>query len=182
MRYRRLRISGGTYIFTLVTFDRLPIFRNDEAVELLKTSLQSVAIDHPFQILGYVIMPDHLHCIWELPDGDPDFSGRWSLVKARFTRAYAKRFDTTKPSPSRLRRRERSVWQRRFWEHFIQDDKELNQCLDYVHLNPIYHGFVAHPIEWKHSSFGDYVRDGIYPASWGDTKLAQSTVSWAIER
>jgi putative transposase len=175
MRYRRLRIPGGTYIFTLVTFDRFPIFKDDDAVEILKTAVRTVAAVHPFLQLGYVVMPEHLHCIWEMPDDDDDFSTRMSLVKARFTREYAKQFDTAAPTASRARRRERAVWQRRYWEHYVQDDKELNQCLDYVHLNPVYHGFVGHPIEWKHSSFGDYVRDGVYPASWGDAELAQRT-------
>ena len=137
MRYRRLRIPGGTYIFTLVTFDRMPVFNTEESVALLKSSFRYVAIDHPFQMLGYVIMPNHLHCIWELPDGDDDYSGRWSLVKARFTRTYAKQFETASTTPSRSRRRERSVWQRRFWELYIQRDTRLNQCLDYVHLNPV---------------------------------------------
>ena len=159
----------------------MPIFKTVEAVELLNNSLRSVAADHPFRMLGYVVMPDHLHCIWELPDDDHDYSGRWSLVKARFTRAYAKQFEIAPSTPSRSRRRERSVWQRRFWEHYIKDDKELNQCLDYVHLNPVYHGFVEHPIDWKHSSFGDYVRDGIYPSSWGDAELARTTGSKVVD-
>jgi putative transposase len=175
MRYRRLRIPGGTYIFTVVTFNRMPIFENDEAVEILMGSFDSVATDHPFQMLGYVVMPEHLHCIWELPDEDHDFSMRWSLIKSRFTRQYGKRFQIAATSSSRTRKRERSVWQRRFWEHYIQDDEELNRCLDYVHLNPVYHGFVEHPIEWKHSSFGDYVRSGAYPSSWGDAELARAT-------
>jgi putative transposase len=113
-----------------------------------------------------VVLPDHLHCIWMLPDGDSDFSVRWRLVKSAFTRA--KPMSEAKAvSDSRFRKKERGFWQRRFWEHMIRDEEDLNRHRDYIHYNPVKHGLAATPNEWTHSSFKMFVRQGLYPSDWG---------------
>ncbi len=117
--YRRSRIAGGTYFFTVVTFRRLPLLASSAAISVLETSLGAVMARHPFTIEAMVIMPDHLHCIWTLPEGDSDFSTRWRLVKAGFSRA-CQRSPVDQIPSSLLRKREQGVWQQKFWEHCIR--------------------------------------------------------------
>ena len=137
---------GGTFFLTWVTHDRRPILRAPTAVDKLRLSVAEVKQEHPFEIQGAVILPDHVHFLWELPAGDGDFSKRVGLIKARFTRA----FDGI-PScaenicNSRRRHRERAVWQRRFWEHTIRDERDFETHMDYIHYNPVRHGLAACP-------------------------------------
>ncbi|TAL16442.1 transposase, partial [bacterium] len=109
--------------------------------------------NHPFAILAWVILPDHLHCIWRLPEGDDDFSIRWQLIKTRFTRRA---------------REERKVWQGRFWEHVIKDEGDLIRHVEYIHYNPVKHGYARSPMEWPHSSFKRFVENGMYSSEWGN--------------
>jgi putative transposase len=108
-------------------------------------------------------MPDHLHAIWSLPENDADFAKRWNLIKGGFSRG----LPAGPRSTSKLAKREKGIWQRRYWEHMIRTDKELDQCIDYVHLNPVHHGLVRRVSEWPHSSFHRYVARGILPTNWG---------------
>ncbi|GAB4255677.1 MAG: hypothetical protein Kow0065_03910 [Methylomicrobium sp.] len=117
----------------------------------------------PFDINAMVIMPDHLHCIWTLPE-DADFSTRWNLLKGHFSRAIAK---GERVSDSRHNRRERGLWQRRFWAHLITDQTDFNHHVDYIHWNPVKHGWVQHVADWQYSSFHKFVEQGIYPNHWG---------------
>ena len=166
MRYRRADIPGGTFFFTVVTFDRQPLF-DTRGVGLLRQALREVKRRHPFHIDAVVVLPDHIHTIWTLPPHDADFSTRWMLIKSGFSRRYAKLADVANSGASRLRRRERSVWQRRFWEHQIRDEQDYAAHVDYIHYNPVRHGLVSAPGDWPHSSFGRYVGLGVYPADWG---------------
>ncbi len=111
-----------------------------------------------------VVLHDHLHCIMTLPEGDADFSTRWNLIKGNFSRDVERR---ERISESRQGRRERGIWQRRFWEHMIRDQDDFNRHADYIHWNPVKHGWVSRASDWPHSSFHDYVRRGIYPSDWG---------------
>ena len=116
-----------------------------------------------------VLLPDHLHCVWTLPRGDDDYSTRWRQIKEEFTREFLKAGGTEGP-PTRTRRkhRERSVWQRRFWEHTVWDEDDLKRCVDYIHWNPVKHGYVARPGEWQWSTFAEFVKSGDYPPNWGE--------------
>ena len=165
--YRRLYQHGGTWFFTVVTFHRRPLLQEDYCVSLLSNCLEHVKQRHPFVIDAQVILPDHLHCIWTLPAGDTDFSTRWNLVKGEFSRRYGQEFEAV-PS-SRKRRREQTVWQRRFWEHLVRDQEDFNRLCDYIHYNPVKHGLAKSPVEWPHSTCSDFVVKGLYPRDWGLT-------------
>lgn len=167
MQYRRLYIKGGTYFFTLVTYNRKPIFSSVAAVQLLSTALTYTASRMPFETVAYVILPDHLHYIFTLPIESSDFSTRWRLIKSHFTRQWCKEGSISN-HPSRIKKGELDVWQRRFWEHLIRDETDLARHIEYIHYNPVKHGFVNAAMEWKYSSFMDFVRDGMYPSNWGE--------------
>jgi putative transposase len=162
--YRRALVPGGTYFFTLnaaVRRSRLLI----DNIEQLRAAFRRARLTHPFTIDAIVILPDHLHAIWTLPDGDADFGLRWRLIKARFSHALP---HGEQISQSRLRKAERGIWQRRYWEHVIRDEADLARHLDYIHFNPVKHGYVDKPGDWPYSSFHRMVRLGIYPRDWAN--------------
>lgn len=119
---------------------------------------------HPFRLEAWVVLPEHLHCIWTLPPGDSDFSTRWNLLKGNFSRSVEK---GERISCSRAKRRERGLWQRRYWEHLIRDQEDFNRHIDYIHWNPVKHGWANRVSDWPHSSFHAYVARGVYPITWG---------------
>jgi putative transposase len=160
--YRRYRLNGGTYFFTVNLADRNRALLT-EHIDTLRESFRVVKEAHPFEIDAIVIMPEHLHTIWTLPDGDHDFSQRWRQIKSAFSREIAKEEAISK---SRLRKQERGIWQRRFWEHAIRDDEDFKRHVDYIHFNPVKHGYVQKVSDWPHSSFHQYVRLGILPEDW----------------
>ena len=167
LEYRRMDAPGGTFFLTLVTYERTPLFTERANVELLRMIIASVQRERPFVFPGAVILPDHLHFIWELPAPDTDFSTRVGLLKAGFTKALGDQPATRgRVSVSRRRHRERSVWQRRFWEHTIRDEEDLETHIDYMHHNPVKHGLARCPHAWPYSSFHHWVRAGRYPADW----------------
>ena len=160
--YRRNRVPGGTYFFTVNLLDRktdLLIRQLDE----LREAIWQVRRSHPFHIDAWVILQDHMHCIWTLPLGDDDYSSRWKSIKIRFAKQIPK---TETRSPVRLCRGERGIWQRRFWEHTIRDDRDYAAHMDYVHINPVKHGLVERVQDWPHSTFHRYVELGVYPTNW----------------
>jgi len=162
MQYRRARIAGGTYFFTVNLAERnLKLLV--ENVDLLREVVQKVKLAHPFYIDAMVILPEHLHAIWTLPEGDTDYDTRWMLIKAGFSRKIPK---VERINKSRLLKGERGIWQRRFWEHMIRDDRDFEKHVDYIHFNPVKHQLVKHVIDWPYSSFHRYVRDGIYTKDW----------------
>jgi len=141
---------------------------NDENPTLLREAFKSVMDRHPFRIDAIVILPDHLHCIWTLPEGDSDFSKRWMLIKKRFT-MICHDPDRTLPNASRVHKREQAIWQRRFWEHQIRDEQDYSRHVEYIHYNPVKHGFVEAPIDWPHSSFSAFVARRAYHRDWGSS-------------
>jgi putative transposase len=159
----------GTYLFTVVTFMRRPILCNTDSIEKIKTAFTQVMKKHPFNVDAMVLLPDHLHCLWTLPDNDQDFSTRWRLIKSQFTRACDGKSKLI-PSRSRSSKKEQAVWQRRFWEHLIRNEDDYVRHLEYIHYNPVKHGFVDAPAEWPHSTFHRYVRNGLYSNDWGAGK------------
>ena len=170
MRYRRLKMEGATYFFTVVTFDRRPIFAGRAAVDLLSDAIAEIRGRYPFTVEAQVILPDHLHAMWSLPANVADYSQRWSLIKAVFSRRYARTGPLPSRDASRRRKREQTVWQRRFWEHLVHDDEDYGTHLDYIHYNPVKHGFVLTAGEWPHSTFGEWVARGVYPGGWGSDR------------
>jgi putative transposase len=162
--YRRLYVPGGTYFFTLVVQKRMPLFSSSENVQSLREAFKEVMEKRPFKIEAIVVLPDHLHCIWKLPQGDCDFSSRWKGIKYRFSLHCKETFET---SESMSQKKEKGLWQRRFWEHVIRDQEDFNRHVDYIHFNPVKHGLVEKPIDWNNSSFNKFVNKGIYPEDWG---------------
>lgn len=166
MRYRRARTKGGTYFFTVITFSRGKIFAQPENVSLLRESFRYVMEKHFFKIDAFVLLPEHLHCIWTLPESDLDFSKRWRLIKSYFTRKCDGKYKHT-PYTARIRKKEQAVWQRRFWEHLIRDERDFAKHVEYIHYNPVKHELVKAPKDWEYSSFHRYVREGKYNLKWG---------------
>jgi REP-associated tyrosine transposase len=167
MKYRRVYSKGGTYFFTLVTFNRLPILKGQTSIDLLEDALQYTAERMPFDLVANVVLPDHMHFIWTLPEGSDDFSTRWRLIKSHFSRSWKKNGCISQVE-SRRKKGEQDVWQRRFWEHLIRDEIDLVRHIEYVHYNPVKHGLVNSVVEWQYSSFHNYVAQGLFPQNWGE--------------
>ncbi|MBA1444760.1 MAG: transposase [Chromatiales bacterium] len=158
--YRRAKTIGATYFFTVVTKDRKPWFRSEENIRILREAFRIIIKARPFEIEAAVILPDHLHCIWKLPENDSDYSGRWREIKKRVSRQLDTRTNA---------RGERPVWQRRFWEHQIRDEQDWRNHMDYIHYNPVKHRLVERVIDWPWSSFHQAVAKGWYERDWGST-------------
>jgi len=163
--YRRAWHPGGTYFFTVNLLQRHGN-GNDlliRHVNVLREVVASVRRRHPFHIHGWVVLPEHLHCVIELPLDDADFATRWRLIKMGFSKAIPR---TEHLSQVRAKRGERGIWQRRYWEHLIRDEADFQAHMDYVHINPVKHGLVNRVADWPHSTFHCLVAQGIYPADW----------------
>jgi putative transposase len=164
MRYRRTRVPGGSWFFTVVTRDRIPVFRKPVMTALLRHALRKVRRGMPFTIDAIVVLPDHLHCIWTLPAGDADYSTRWRLIKSFVTRH----------GKNALDHHSASLWQHRYWEHHIRNHDDYRAHVDYIHYNPVKHGYVDRPVNWPYSSLGQYINQGVYPYDWGSGGITQS--------
>jgi len=161
--YRRAFIPGGTWFFMANLLER---HGNDllvREIELLRSIVRRVRDKHPFHIDAWVVLPEHLHCIWTLPPGDSDFSTRWRFIKSGFSRALPK---TERRSAVRSAAGERGIWQRHYWEHLIRDEADYRRHVDYVHVNPLKHGHVIQVRDWPYSTFHRYVAARIYPMDW----------------
>ncbi|WP_204140845.1 transposase [Halomicronema sp. CCY15110] len=161
MEYRRHYQPGGTYFFTVVTESRRPLLI--EQIERLREAFRHCIQRHPFSIEGIVVLPDHLHTIWRLPEDDADYSTRWMVIKRKFSAGLT----SEHVNQSKWSKREKGIWQRRFWEHTIRDQDDWQRCLDYIYFNPVKHGYCASPADWPFSSFDRAVQQGQYPADWG---------------
>jgi putative transposase len=207
-QYRRNYVQGGIFFFTVVTYLRQPLL-NDLTIPMLQEGFKKCISRKVFSVEAMVILPDHLHCIWQLPPDDDDYSSRWKFIKAFFTKEYTKRWVTPccthptgkteflssvgsynnsrkpcrvgeataqptnseppnpKPTASMQKKGEKGIWQRRFWEHTIRDERDYRTHCDYIHYNPVKHGLVNSPRDWPHSSFHKFVEKGLYAESWG---------------
>jgi putative transposase len=155
--YRRLRVDGGCWFFTVTLRDRRQTLLVDH-IDVLRDAVMTVQTARPITINAFVVLPDHLHAIWTLPQGDKDFSTRWRLVKTRFVKA--------------LPQRSGVVWQPRFWEHMIRDESDYENHVNYCYINPVKHGLVSRVVDWPYSSFHRDVRAGIFPRDWaGDATV-----------
>ena len=160
--YRRNFVSGGSYFFTLNLADRNQRLLT-EHVDLLRAAFRYVHSRHPFTMDAIVVLPDHLHAIWTLPEGDCDFSMRWRLIESAFSRGLPQ---TERVSRSRAAKAERGVWQRRYWEHTLRDENDVARHTDYIHFNPVKHGYVSRVRDWQYSSFHRMVEQGLLPEDW----------------
>ena len=165
--YRRIWHPSGAYFFTVNLLERHGNELLTRHIDLLRESIVVVQTRHPFRIHGWVVLPEHLHCILELPENDADFATRWRLIKMGFSKGLPK---TERLSRVRVKRGERGIWQRRFWEHLIRDDADFEAHMDYVHFNPVKHGLVKHVADWPYSTFHRLVKQKIYPPDWGGGK------------
>jgi putative transposase len=165
--YRRANIRGGTYFFTANTLRRMPILTEAPVRSALHDAIAQTRLSHPFAIDAWVLLPDHLHCIWTLPQGDANFSARWSMIKRLVSQRCGMEYGAAELSASRTSRKETGIWQRRFWEHQIRDDNDFAKHVDYIHWNPVKHGLVTRAPDWPYSTFHRYVADGAYLADWG---------------
>jgi putative transposase len=167
-RYRRSVDSSASYFFTVVTYRRQPILCEDNVRTALRNAIDKVRINRPFAIDAWVLLPDHIHCIWTLPDGDADFSTRWMLIKREVSLACQESHRRAEwITESKQKHRESTIWQRRFWEHKIRDDHDFTRHADYIHFNPVKHGYAPCVKEWRFSTFHRYVQEGVYPVDWG---------------
>jgi putative transposase len=166
--YRRIKVKGGTYFFTVVTFGRQPILTNDHVRTALREGIQEVRQSLSFTIEALVLLPDHLHTIWTLPENDDNFAARWAIIKRIVSKrcgpidGIARSF-----SDSQSKRSEERIWQRRFWDHLIRDELDFHHHLDYLHWNPVKHGYVNRVMDWPYSTFHRYVANGVYSNDWG---------------
>ena len=153
--YRRAYIPGGTYFFTVVTHHRLPILAEQQNIEALGQAFRRVKEQKPFIMDAFVLLPDHLHCLWTLPEDDTDYSSRWRDIKKYASKKFLLPANAT------------STWQRGFWEHVIRDEHDWQQHMDYIHYNPVKHGWANAPRDWQWSSFKRCVEKGWYQDDWG---------------
>ncbi len=161
MQYRRAYSRGGCYFFTLVTHQRNPILCDDDTITVLRNAFKNVIHKRPFSINAMVVLPDHLHCIWTLPKDDHDFSTRWRLVKTWFTKHSVAHRDAGGGK----------IWQNRYWEHLIRNEKDFQHHVDYIHYNPVKHGCVNRVSDWQYSSFLQFVKAGLYDEGWGVSEI-----------
>jgi putative transposase len=161
-RYRRAKIEGGALFFTLTLADRSSDLLVRQ-IDRLRRAYRVVQKNRPFETIAICILPDHLHALWLLPDGDADFASRWSLFKSGFSRGLPA---AAARSASKAAKREKGIWQRRYWEHAIRDDTDFERHVNYIHYNPVRHGLVTRVADWPFSSFHRYVAQGILPGDW----------------
>jgi putative transposase len=161
-RYRRVKIEGGLFFFTLALADRssgLLVRHIDRARRAYAFAHER----HPFETVAICILPGHLHALWQLPDRDADYASRWSLFKSAFSRGPPA---APQRSASKIAKREKGIWQRRYWEQAIRDENDLDRHIEYIHYNPVKHELVTRVVDWPHSSFHRYVEQGLLPADW----------------
>ena len=173
--YRRSYVSGGIYFFTLTTLGRRPILTQDAYRSALRQAINEVRKTMPFQIIAWVLLPDHIHAVWKLPESDANFSLRWSLIKQHVTRECGGRARNVPTKKSKQRRSEGTIWQRRFWEHTVRNEADFRHHIDYIHYNPVKHGYVTKPADWPYSTFHRYVREGVYAIDWASADEVENS-------
>jgi putative transposase len=157
--YRRAHFPGGYYFFTVVTYKRRDLFNDSLARNCLREAWKTIQVKRPFETIALCLLPDHLHSVWKLPEDDFDYSIRWNSIKGLFTKTYLSSGGKDgQRNPSRLRSQEAAIWQRRFWEHQIHDEADLQSHVNYIHYNPVKHGLVDSLEDWPWSTYHRYVQ------------------------
>jgi putative transposase len=155
-------VGAGSWFFTVNLHDRRSSALTDR-IDALREATRWTLEHYPFHIDAFVVLPEHIHALWSLPAGETDFSTRWRMIKSRFARSIP---NDEPRSLVRQARGERSIWQRRFWEHLIKDEADYARHIEYCYINPLKHGLVRRVQDWPHSSFHRDVRAGIFPEDW----------------
>jgi putative transposase len=180
--YRRNYVAGGTFFFTLVSYNRRPILTTDLGRRCLREAMATIKNVAPFNLLGICLLPEHLHTVWILPPGDADFPARWKRIKHEFSSRWLAAGGTDAEVTSAERKEgRRGVWQPRYWEHTVRDEEDLERCVDYIHWNPRKHGLVRRVQDWPYSSFHRFVGEGQYELHWGGTEpesIANRNEEW----
>jgi putative transposase len=177
-KYLRYRVEGGCYFFTVNFLERKNTLLVDH-IDLLRESVRFCKQKYPFHIDAWVVLPEHMHCIWTLPEGDDDFSNRWKMIKTRFSKGVPK---DARRSKVRIKRGERGIWQRRIWEHAIRDERDYAKHMDYLHFNPVKHGLVDKVIDWPFSSFHRYLKSGVYANDWAGEDYKELAMGELVEQ
>lgn len=166
--YRRVWVKGSTVFITMVTYDRAPLFIDPGAREILGNVWRDTSRKFAFTTTAVCLLPDHLHTLITLPEDDDNYSMRIREIKRRFTNHYLNRYgELVDRNPSRQSKQEATIWQRRFWEHTIRDERDFENHFHYIHFNPVKHGLVEKVSDWNWSSFHRYVKKGVYEMDWG---------------
>ncbi len=166
-RYRRDDTPGATWFFTVVTYRRREILCDEVVRNALREAITLTRSDWPFQVDAWVLLPNHMHCLWTLPEGDADFSTRWNLIKRRVSKALKDSYLMPEwMNASKSVHRELTFWQRRFWEHRIRDEQDFERHADYIHYNPVKHGLCNRPDDWPYSTVHRFISNGVYPTDW----------------
>lgn len=160
--YRRMSVPGGTYFFTVNLARRGATVLTDE-IDLLRDVFRCVTARYPVHVDAMVVLPDHLHAVWTMPEGDADYPTRWKKIKARFSQHCRASGD---PSDSKLRKGEKGIWQRRYWEHTIRDTRDYRAHVEYCWSNPVKHGLVARAVDWPYSSIHRDIEAGHVSSDW----------------
>jgi putative transposase len=166
--YLRNRTPGALYFFTVNLAERRGNTLLTDRIDHLREAFRRTFATHLAVMDAAVVLPDHLHCIWQLPPGDDDYPARWRLIKSHFSRSLE---PGERRSESRLRKGERGIWQRRYWEHLIRDEQDYARHVDYIHYNPVKHGLVASAKDWPYSTFFRWVSRGVYTEDWASNEL-----------
>lgn len=161
--YRRNFVPGGSFFFTVNLANRQTTLLT-ERIHLLREAFRYTQVHRPFTLEAIVVLPEHLHAIWTLPSGDTDYATGWRLIKTVFSRGVE---PNERRSKRRLKKGKRGIWQRRYWEHTLRDDSDFERHCDYIHFNPVKHGYVPAVSDWPYSSFQRFVRLGVYTLEWG---------------
>ena len=163
-RFRRVFTPGATWFFTVAAARRRHLLTDLRVISAFGTAMREARQTLPFSMPAWVILPDHLHVIWTLPENDTDYPRRWSIIKRRTSQLAG--LPPMARTCSMVARRESGLWQRRYWEHLIRDTDDLYRHIDYIHFNPVKHGHVDAPASWPYSSFARHHRTGTYPPDW----------------
>ena len=166
--YRRHHVAGGCYFFTINLLERHKNQLLIQHINILRQVVKQIRLKFPFHIDGWVVLPEHMHCIWTLPEGDDDYATRIRLIKTLFSKQIPK---AERRSAVRQRRCERGIWQRRYWEHVIRDENDYIRHMDYLHFNPVKHGHVKQVKDWPYSTFRHLVNKGVYPENWAGSDI-----------
>ena len=181
-KYIRSYKKGALYFFTLISYNRRKIFCEEDFLGAFKNSIKLVQQQYPFKIIAWVQLPDHIHCIWQMPENDADYSMRWSQIKRLTTQACPQyHLSKNELNLSEVKRNERGIWQRRFLEHQIRNEFDFIRHMDYIHYNPVKHGLVEKVADWSYSSFHRCVRQGSYTEDWGGSVDFSESFSCRLE-
>lgn len=161
--YFRSQEAGATYFFTLTLAQRKTSLLTDH-IDWLRLAYQRANTLHPFKTIAICILPDHIHAIWQMPAEEADYGLRWRMIKSQFSRYFS---PNEHRSSSKIKHREKGIWQRRYWEHQIRDDVDMQRHVDYIHYNPVKHGLVSRVRDWPQSTFHKHVAQGMVNENWG---------------